>query len=137
MEWLQIALLAWLWHLQEKPDATMIVLGDLNHCSLEKSLPGFHQYVKCGTRKENILDRCYGNIKGAYTARARPPLGTSDHKTVHLLPAYRSVYKNTVHVWTRDATEELKGSFLCTDWDIFFTDADINTRLLPRTFPSV
>lgn len=32
-----------------------------------------------------------------------------------------------MHVWTRDATEELKGSFLCTDWNIFFTDADINT----------
>ena len=82
-------------HLQEKPDSTMPVLGDLNHCSLEKSLPGFQQYVKCGKRKENILDRCYGNIKGAYTARARTPLGTSDHKTVHLLPTYRSVYKSS------------------------------------------
>ena len=60
-------------HLQAKPDAPMFILGDFNHCSLNKSLPGFHQYVKCSTRNNNILDKCYGNIKDAYTARARPP----------------------------------------------------------------
>ena len=47
-------------HLQEKPDAVMLVLGDVNHCDLERFLPGFEQYVRCGTRKENILDKCYG-----------------------------------------------------------------------------
>ena len=34
-----------------------------------------------------------------------------------------------MHVWSRDGTAELKGSFLCTDWDIFFADADINTAM--------
>lgn len=28
-------------HLQNKPDAPMLILGDLKHCGLNKSLPGF------------------------------------------------------------------------------------------------
>lgn len=48
-------------------------LMHFNQCGLERSLPGFFQYLKCGTRKNNILDKCYGNIKDAYVAKARPP----------------------------------------------------------------
>ncbi|KAK0141045.1 RNA-directed DNA polymerase from mobile element jockey [Merluccius polli] len=84
-----------------------------HHSSLNKTLPGFDQYVKCSTRNNNILETCYGNIKDAYTARARPPLKNSDH--------------NTVKVWTNDKLEELKGCFLCTDWDIFLKDTDIDS----------
>ena len=120
-------------HLQNKPDAPMLVLGDLNHCPLEKYLPGFQQYVRCATRNNNTLDKCFGNIKGAYTARAKAPLTTScDHMAVHLTPTYRSVFKTckpitkTTHVWSEDAVEQLKGCFLCTDWDVFFHDANIN-----------
>lgn len=50
--------------LQRKPEAPIFVVGDFNHCSLNKSLPGFYQYLKC-------VDKCYSNIKDAYTARAR------------------------------------------------------------------
>ena len=42
---------------QHFSDAPAIVLGDLNNCNLEKTLPGFQQVVKCRTRKENILDK--------------------------------------------------------------------------------
>ncbi|XDV36635.1 hypothetical protein PO909_006381 [Leuciscus waleckii] len=111
----------------------MLILGDFNHCSLDKTLPGFYQYVKCNTRNNTILDKCYGNIKDAYTARARPPLNNSDHNVIQLLPKYRSVFKSSkpeiqsVKVWSSDKTEELKGCFLCTDWNIFFKDADIDS----------
>lgn len=93
-------------HLQSKPDAPLFILGDFNHCILDKCLPGFYQYVKCNTRNNNILDKCSGNVKGAYTARARPPLSNSDHNTIQLLPTYRSLFKSnkpelrTVKVWS-------------------------------------
>lgn len=111
----------------------MFVLGDLNHCNLNKSLPGFYQYVKCNTRNNNRLDKCYGKIKDAYAARPRPPLSNSDRNVIQLLPTYRSLIKSskpelqTVKVWSSDKMEELKGCFLCTDWDVFFEDNDINT----------
>ena len=41
------------------PDAPAIVVGDLNQCHLETVLPGFEQYVKDQTRKDNILDKCF------------------------------------------------------------------------------
>ncbi len=75
--------------LQSKPDAPMLILGNFNHCGLTKTLPGFHQYVKCSPRNDNILDMCYGNIRDAYIAKTRPPLCNSDHNIIHLLPTYR------------------------------------------------
>ncbi|CAL9690973.1 unnamed protein product [Knipowitschia caucasica] len=76
------------------PGAPVIILGDLNHCRLEGALPGFHQYVKSTTRKERVLDKCYGSIKNAYTAKQLPPIANSDHVTVHLLPTYRTALKS-------------------------------------------
>ena len=32
----------------------------------------------------------------------------------------------SVKVWSTDKVEELKGCFLCTDWDLFFRDTDID-----------
>lgn len=40
-------------HLQNKPDAPLLILGNFNQFGLKRSLPGFFQYVKCGTRKNN------------------------------------------------------------------------------------
>jgi hypothetical protein len=57
--------------------------------------PGFEQYVQDTTRKNNILDKCYVNIKNAYVARVGPPISTSDHK------------------------EQLKACLDLTDWDTF------------------
>lgn len=45
------------------PNAPAIVLGDLNQCHLETVLPGFVQYVKDRTRKDNILDKCFVNVR--------------------------------------------------------------------------
>ena len=83
--------------------------------------------------RQHLRQVLWKHQRRLYTARARPPLGSSDHNTVYLLPTYRSVFKSnkptkkTVHVWSRDSTEELKGCFLWTDWDIFLEDADINS----------
>lgn len=111
----------------------MFILGDFNHCCLNKTLPGFDQYVKCNTRNERLLDKCYGNVKQAYTAKARPPLKDSDHIVIHLLPTYRSVFKSTkpekhtIKLWTSEKSEELRGCFLSTDWDVFLNDADMDS----------
>ena len=65
-----------------------------------------------------MLDKCYGNIKGAYRAKVLPPLANSDHSTVHLMPTYKSAFKSskpiqkTVLQWTEDSVETLKGCFL-------------------------
>ena len=59
-----------------------------------------------------------------------PPLGTSDHNTIHLTPAYRSkmqieqILKKDVKVWSCDSVEKLQGGFDCTDWDMFLDSCD-------------
>lgn len=58
--------------LKNEPDAPIFVLGDFNHCNMDYALPGFQQYVNNSTRKNKILDKCYGNIKDAYAAKIRP-----------------------------------------------------------------
>lgn len=75
------------------PDAPNIVMGDFNHCKMEKSLSHFDQYVYCPTRCGKYLDLCYGSIKGAYKSFLRALLGLSDHHVVYLAPAYKPVQK--------------------------------------------
>lgn len=67
------------------PDAPVLVMGDLNSCRLDSSLPSFQQYVDIPTRRKNTLDLCYGNIINAYTSRAYPPLGFADQNVITLL----------------------------------------------------
>lgn len=111
--------------LKNKPDALLFTLGDFNHCKLEYALPGFQQYVLKSTRKDKILDKCYGNINHAYEARIRPPLSISDHNTIQLIPTYKAAIKRckpvskTVSVWQDNNKEELSGCFFATDWEVF------------------
>lgn len=117
--------------LQRSPGAPVFIMGDFNHCKLELALPGFEQYVRCSTRDNRTLDKCYGNINNAYIAKPKPPLANSDHNVIHLIPTYKTMLKRskpqvkTVTLWTEEGIESLKGCFLCTDWDVFH-DADIN-----------
>lgn len=103
--------------LQHTATAPVFLLGDFNHCRLELVLPGFYQYVKCGTRNTRVLDKCYGNITHAYRAKALPPLANSDHSTVFLMPTYKTALKSNkpqpkiVLEWTEDSVETLKGCF--------------------------
>jgi hypothetical protein len=109
------------------PDAPKLILGDFNGCAIKKELPHYYQYVTCPTRNVKTIDLCYGNIKDAYKSYAKPPLGTSDHNSIQLVPAYKQKIKSTkpvtkcVKSWTEDAVLELQGCFDCTNWDIFET----------------
>ena len=80
--------------LQCTPNAPIFIMGDLNHCSLNTALPGFEQHIKCDTRKNRTLDKCFGNIKHAYPAIAKPPLSNSIHNTVHLIPTCKTALKS-------------------------------------------
>lgn len=59
---------------QTSPDFPKLILGDFNHCTPEKSLKGFDQYISCTTRLGKTLDRCYGSVPDAYRSVALPPL---------------------------------------------------------------
>lgn len=107
-------------------DAPLFVLGDFNDTALNN---GFHQYVNSPTRKDKTIDLCYGNIRGAYRALIKAPLGNSDHNAVVLLPTYVRKLKREptvtkeVKVWSTEAVEQLKGCFECTDWKALTQDA--------------
>lgn len=107
------------------PDAPNLILGDFNHCSLDKILKYFYKYVSCPTRNGKILDQCYGSIKGAYKSVPLPPLGSADHNCVHLIPANRTclqrgkVDTRQVKVWSEEATLALQGCLDCTLWEEF------------------
>ena len=65
------------------PDAPKFVLGDFNHCLLDKTLRTYEQYVTCATTLRNsTIDLCYGSVSGAYTSLTLPPLGSSYHNSV-------------------------------------------------------
>lgn len=120
--------------LNKYPGAPVFIMGDFNSCKLDSVLPSFEQYVDSPTRKNNVLDLCYGNINNAYTARVQPPLGSADHNIVFLLPQYRQLLKRekpvtySITQWTEDITAQLQGSFACTDWSIFDGDLDKKRR---------
>jgi hypothetical protein len=83
------------------PDAPAFVMGDFNHVSLKKSVPNFHQYISCPTRRDKTLDMCFGSVKESYKSFLLPPLGHGDHNCVYLIPTYRTVLKRE-KVYTRD-----------------------------------
>ncbi|XP_062387314.1 uncharacterized protein LOC134076332 [Sardina pilchardus] len=79
--------------LQWSKGGPVFLLGDFNKCEFTdvkvKSTQREHilkQYVTCPTRGESILDKCYGNIPGAYSSKCRRPLGKSDHNVIFLNP---------------------------------------------------
>jgi len=65
--------------------------GDFNGCSLHTDIPTYKQYVTCTTRGNKTIDMCYCNIKNTYKSVSKPPLGTSVHIIIQLLPTYKSV----------------------------------------------
>ena len=107
------------------PDAPKFILGDFNHCFLNKTLKTYHQYVTCPIRFDKTIDSCFGTVPGAYTSLALPPLGSADHNSVLLAPVYKPVIQRvqrvvkTVKDWTEDSVVCLQGCFDCTDWEMF------------------
>ena len=107
------------------PDAPNFIPGGFDSCTLRTNLLTFKQYLKCPTRLSRTLDLYYGNIPDAYKFVALLPLGTSDHNTIYLIPAYRPkfktepILKKDMTVWSSDSVEQLRGCFHCADWDTF------------------
>lgn len=72
-------------------NAPIFIMGDIgDHCNLNTALPGFGQY-----RKYQTLDKCYGNVKHAYTAIVKLSLSNSDHNTLHLMSIYKAALKSS------------------------------------------
>ncbi|MCI4382793.1 hypothetical protein PGIGA_G00018830 [Pangasianodon gigas] len=75
--------------LEKYPGGPVFLLGDFNRCDITHLLD-LEQYVTCPTRCNNTLDKCYGNVPGAYRSECSPPLGRSDHNVIHLIPKDKS-----------------------------------------------
>ena len=125
------------------PDAPKFVLGDFNHCVLDKTLRTYEQYVTCATTHRNsTIDLCYGSVSGAYTSLPRPPLGSSYHNSVLLMPLYTPSFRRlpceekTVKCWSDDSTSALQACFECTDWQCFFDACGDNMNYLCDTVSS-
>ncbi|KAJ8403257.1 hypothetical protein AAFF_G00354740 [Aldrovandia affinis] len=107
------------------PDGFLLVGGDFNHANLKSVAPRFYQHVGFATRNDSKLDLVYSNIRGAYRAYCRPPIGTSDHKTVMMLPVYRprlvrsKPATKTIRTWPEGATSALQDCLETTDWNMF------------------
>ena len=115
-----------------------IVAEDFNQANLKSVLPHFHQRVDCATRGVNMLDidhRPYTTMKDAFGAAPSPHLGSSDHLSVVLIPAYKPLLvrgKPTVRqvrVWSEGTMEAQQDCFECTDWDMFKAAATYNNHI--------
>ena len=115
------------------PGAPKFVLGDFNHCQLNKSLRTYEQYVTCATTRKNTkIDLCYGSVEGAYTSLPMPPFGASYHNSVYLMPLYKPAFRRikreerTVKCWTEDSISSLQACLEWTCWECFYDTDDIN-----------
>lgn len=103
------------------PDAAVIILGDLNHCDLQKkNMPKLHLFVTFPTRENKTLDHCDSNIRNAFSAEPKPQFGKSDHLAIWLNPVFNKRLKTkpvtvrTVNTWTDDAQANLQGCLEAT-----------------------
>ena len=114
------------------PSAPHFILGDFNQFNLHKELPNLEQYVTCTTRHDKILDKCYGNVKGAYRSLQRPPVGSADHNAVYMLPQYVKKLKKdpieikTIKVWDSDAIERMRSCLETTDWNVLTVGKNVH-----------
>lgn len=116
------------------PEAPKFFIGDFNHCTLDKTLRSYEQYITCSTTQRNTtLDLCYGSVNGAYRSMAMPPLDASYHNSIYLMPVYKPAFRRlereekNIKLWTEDSISSLQGCLECTDWTCFYdTCNDIN-----------
>ncbi|GFR71475.1 endonuclease domain of the non-LTR retrotransposon LINE-1 [Elysia marginata] len=76
----------------KSPDHLFIVTGDFNHCN-NLNISDFHQFINVPTREDKTLDLFFCNVKSSYKCYSKPPLGSSDHQMILLLPKYRPVLR--------------------------------------------
>uniref|UniRef100_A0A3B5PZ90 Reverse transcriptase domain-containing protein n=1 Tax=Xiphophorus maculatus TaxID=8083 RepID=A0A3B5PZ90_XIPMA len=116
-------------------EGVFIIAGDFNQANMKTVLPHFNQYVDFPTRGVNTLDLAYTNIKEAFRAAPGPHLGSSDHLSVMLIPAYKPLLIRTkptvkqVRMWTEGAMEALQDCFECSEWEMFKAAATYNDQI--------
>ena len=110
----------------KQPDSATIMVGDFNKARLSTS--SLYQYVNFNTRENSQLDLCYSNISDAYKPYKLPPLSTSDHAAVQLVPIYQTRHKfkkNTKiskQIIDDESVDKCKAVFDTTDWSLFISD---------------
>ena len=108
----------------QHPEAFIAISGDFNHVTLDSTLPAFHQFVSCPTRKNRTIDLMYANVRDAYKATPLPPLGKSDHNLVFLQPKYTPKVRRqptttrSFRKWSPEAEDALRDCFESTDWSV-------------------
>lgn len=94
-----------------------------------------HKHVNFATRGENTLDQVYTNVKRAFRAVPHPHLGSSDHLSVMLIPAYRPLLTRSkpavkqIRAWPEGATAALQDCFENTDWSVYSEAATTNQHV--------
>lgn len=105
------------------PYAPKFILGDFNHCNLNKTLRTYEQYASCATTWNNTIDLCYGSVSGAYKSLPMASPGTSYHSSVCLMPTYTPSFKRLEcqkkKVSTEDSISSFQTCFECIDWQCF------------------
>jgi hypothetical protein len=121
-----------------KPSAVHIVCGDANHCvsDVKKTLRGYRQYVTCNTRFDAVLDLFLCNVVNAYRCRKLPPIMSSDHNMIQLIPAYKPKLKQSQPrtvmkpIMNEASIDTLNACWYCTDWDLFVEDSQGDVNVL-------
>ncbi len=63
-------------------------------------------------------------VFGAYQSRSKPPVASSDHNVVHLIPTYVTKLKSSkpqekvVRLWNSENKQALGACFDCTNWEV-------------------
>ncbi len=66
-------------------DAPKFILRYFNHCTLNKTLKIYEQYVSCiTTQKNTTIELCYRSVSGPYKSLGIPSLGALYHNSVYL-----------------------------------------------------
>ncbi|XP_060771663.1 uncharacterized protein LOC132882588 [Neoarius graeffei] len=124
----------------QHPEAFFAISGDFNHVTLDSTLPAFHQFVDCPTRKNRTIDLLYVNVRDAYRAIPLPPLGRSDHNLVVLQPQYKPmdlrqpITMLSFRAWSPKAEETLKDCFETTDWNVLLDPHEEDIEELVERF---
>ena len=84
----------------EHPDAGIVIAGDMNRLDIAQlTTGGFKQVVKESTRQRAVLDKIITNISDHYQKpNILPPVGHSDHNTVHWQPVTTSRMQNDIKI---------------------------------------
>ena len=108
------------------------MLGDFN--SIELKLPRLKQQVKCPTRSGKTLGKCYVSVNtGSYKCTRLPPLKTSHHDSVYLIPKLTPVSKSlptytTKKLWSSANIDRLLNCLEETDWSSLLPNNDVNSQ---------